>query len=141
MWRVPPLEPQHSPADLQFGAGREGRVEGEEEDGFGDLLRRSEALRRNPVLEQELPSRGLLLFLATHAEGCQKQERSPRRFLWVWITMVRGQLLGKGLNIPAYSQIASNGSPDWEPHRKVSLGVIQGFLAFGLEFFSDLELH
>src|SRR5579862_2835313 len=46
--------------DRQFGAGREGRVEREEENSLGDLLRRSPALHRNHALH-------LLLDLGCHA--------------------------------------------------------------------------
>ena len=46
-FRVLPSELRPTPIDRKFGAGREGRVEREEEDGLRDFLRRPEALHRD----------------------------------------------------------------------------------------------
>jgi len=45
-WTVQALELRPSPVYRKLGAGREGRIEREEEDGLGDLVRRPEALHR-----------------------------------------------------------------------------------------------
>src|SRR5260370_40986637 len=44
--RFTTLELRPSSVYRKLGAGREGRIEREEEDGLGDLVRRSEALHR-----------------------------------------------------------------------------------------------
>src|SRR5277367_1680500 len=53
----PALELRPTPVDGQFGTGREGRVEREEEDGLGDLVRRPPALHGNHA-DHHLPDLG-----------------------------------------------------------------------------------
>ena len=54
-----PSELRPTPVDRQFGAGRKGRLEREEENGLGDFLRRPEALHWNNA-------KHALLDLSTH---------------------------------------------------------------------------
>src|SRR5271167_4305981 len=64
-WTIQALELRPSSVYRKLGAGREGRVEREEEDGLGDFLRRPPALHRDHT-DHLLPNLGGLVFTGKH---------------------------------------------------------------------------
>ena len=86
------LELRPSPVDRKFGAGREGCVEREEEDGLRDFLRRPPALHGNHA-DHLLPKLGGRVFLGEHLAEDRRVDGAGRHR--VDANLARNQLGGE----------------------------------------------
>jgi len=90
--RVHTLELRPSSVYRKLGAGREGRIEREEEDGLGDFLRHSPALHRNHT-GHLLPNLGGRVFIGKHFAEDRRVDGAGRHR--VDTNLARNQLGGE----------------------------------------------